>query len=42
MKDVVRPFTLLPARELSQDLYFDLGAADEVFTAEIGVGECAS
>jgi sulfite reductase (ferredoxin) len=42
VREVLRIHMLAPTRSLPAEMYFDLGATDEVFTAEVGVGECAS
>jgi sulfite reductase (ferredoxin) len=42
VKEVIRIHTLVPGRSLPAEMYFDLGSTDEVYTAEVGVGECAS
>lgn len=41
VKEIVTPFTTLPAYEQNPELYFDWGDTSD-FKAEIGVGECAA
>ena len=41
VKEVVAPFTSLPAYEQNPEMYFDWGDTSD-FKAEIGVGECAA
>ena len=42
VRDVLDDLTLIPTIEEQPEIYRDLGAETEIFTGEVGVGECAS
>jgi sulfite reductase beta subunit-like hemoprotein len=41
IKTLVRAFEIVPSEPLSPELFFDLGAAEQTYKSEVGVGECA-
>ena len=42
VRTVLDDLTVIPTIEEQPEIYRDLGADDQVFTAEVGAGECAS
>jgi sulfite reductase beta subunit-like hemoprotein len=42
LRSQLADLTVIPPFDQQPEMYRDLGAEDEVFTAEVGVGECAS